>query len=102
VNSARLAPAVKVSQRQSINIASEKTATQSAVRDNSGMDCSEHSEHHQNGGMNGAAHHPEDAAVHQQHRQLQQSSLSAVEQIRCGEWINIGGAIDMKVSKDVA
>ncbi len=52
--------------------------------------------------MNGAAHHPEDAVVHQQHRQLQQSSLSAVEQIRCGEWINIGGAIDMKVSKNVA
>ena len=50
-------------------------------------------EHHRLGVVHGdAAHQRHEAAAHQQH-----VAVSVAEQIRCGEWINIGGAIDMKV-----
>ena len=56
------------------------------------MECSE-LEEEENGGMNGNAQYASASAAGQH----QNGGLSAAEQIRCGEWINIGGAIDMKV-----
>ena len=56
------------------------------------MECSE-LEEEENGGMNGNAQYASVSAAGQH----QNGGLCAAEQIRCGEWINIGGAIDMKV-----